>query len=803
MLNSLRRDSLYTFRTLVRSPGFAIVSIVALALGIGANTAIFTVVNSVLLRPLRFWKSSQLVVVRERNLKAGFPQFSLSPGNYLDFRDHNRTFSGIAAFGGASMNFSSGGEPERLPGTRVTNEFFRVLGASPILGRTFTGPEGQQGNDRVVILSYGFWQRQFAGRRDVLGQTVNFNLNPYTVVGVMPRDFQFPARAQFWIPLTMNLQNWQQRGGHYLGGIGRLREGVGIDAAHSDLNHIAARAEQDYPASNAGWDTVLQSLQEASVGKIRPAIVTLAAAVGLVLLIACVNLANLLLSRSVARRREIGIRTALGAGRGTVIRQLLTESLILSGIGAAAGLALAWFGTRLLVRLTPDILPRASEIAVDARVLAFTAAVAILTGVLFGIAPSIQMARTEVNSALREGARGNAIGFRRNRMRSVLVIGEVALAIVLLSGSGLLIRSFYRLQGVDLGFDPHDVLTFHTNLPPARYKEPSQIVGFYDRALQGIRALPGVTAAGAGQIFPLAGDDYLLSFTQIGKPPVAAGNEPSAAYYAVTPGYFEALHIPLKAGRVFDAHDTASAPTVAVISESMARQYYRGENPIGQHLQMGNGIGPSVIVGIVGDVRDQELESFGRPAVYYAATQDQFSSMYFGVRTAGDPGALVASIRKTVHALDKELPLDAMGTVEGLVSSSLAQRRFSMLLMATFACLAMILAVVGIYGVMAYSVNQATQEIGIRIALGAGNADVLRIVLSYGGILTTAGLTIGVAASLGAGRLLASQLYQVKSFDLLTLAAVGSAVLAIGLTACLVPAWRAMRVDPVVALRNE
>jgi putative ABC transport system permease protein len=803
MLSSLRRDSHYALRALVRSPGFAAISIVALALGIGANTAIFTVVNSVLLQPLHFDKPSQLVIVRERNLKAGFPQFALSPGNYLDFRDHNRTFSGIAAFGGASMNCSSTGEPERLRGTKVTNDFFQVLGVSPMLGRTFTAQEAQQGSDQVVILSYGFWQRQFAGRRDVLGQSLKLNLNLYTIVGVMPRDFQFPARSEFWIPLTMNLQNWQQRGGHYLGGIGRLRQGASIEGAHTDLNNVAALAEKNYPNSNAGWDTYLQSLQEAVVGKVRPAIVTLAAAVGFVLLIACVNLANLLLSRSVARRREIGIRSALGAGRGTLIRQLLTESVILSALGAAVGLALAWIGTRLLVTLTPDILPRASEIGVDSSVLAFTAAIAVLTGILFGIAPSIQMARTSVNSALREGGRGNAIGFRRNRMRSVLVVGEVALAIILLSGAGLLIRSFYQLQGVGLGFDPHDMLTFRTNLPFARYKEPAQTIGFYDRALDRIRALPGVTAAGAGQIFPLAGDDYILSFTQIGKPPVPVGNQPSAAYYAVTAGYFEALRIPLKAGRVFDAHDTASAPIVSVISESMARQFYRGENPIGQHLQVGNGTKPSEIVGIVGDVRDQELESVGRPAVYYPATQDPFGSMYFGVRIAGDPGALITPIRAAIHALDSELPLDAVGTVDGLVSKSLAQRRFSMLLMAIFASLAMILAMVGIYGVMAYSVTQATQEIGIRMALGARHADVLGIVLSYGAVLTLTGLAIGVSASLAAGRLLTSQLYAIKPFDPITLAAVGSVVLAVGLTACLVPAFRAMRVDPVIALRNE
>ncbi|HWC95114.1 MAG TPA: ABC transporter permease [Candidatus Sulfopaludibacter sp.] len=804
MLNSLRRDVLYGVRTLARNPSFACVSILALALGIGANTAVFTVVNSVLLQPLHFYKPDQLTMVRDRNLKAGFPQFSLSPGNYLDYRDHNHTFSGIAAFGGASMNFSGSAEPERLRGSRVTNEFFQVLGASPVLGRTFTPQESQLGSQFVIILSHALWERTFAGSRDALGKKLNLNDNLYTVVGVMPRDFQFPARTEFWIPLAMNLQNWQQRGGHYLSGIGRLRDGVAMETAHADLNQIAARAEKENPQSNAGWDTTLQSLQEASVGKVRPAMVTLTAAVGFVLLIACVNLANLLLSRSAARRREIGIRNALGAGRARLVRQLLTESSLLSILGAAVGLGLAYAGTRLLVTLTPDILPRAAEIGMDVRVLLFTAAIAVFTGVLFGLAPAIQMARTDVNSALREGGRGNAMGFRRNRLRSVLVIGEVALALVLLSGAGLLMRSFYRLQGVDPGFDTHNVLTFRTNLPAARYAKPEQTVGFYDRALQRLRELPGVTAAGAGQIFPLAGDDYILSFEQVGKPPLPPGNQPSAAYYSVTDGFFEALRIPMKTGRPFNAHDTASSQPVAIISEQMARQFYHGENPIGQHLKVGNGSDkPAEIVGIAGDIRDQELESFGRPAIYYPATQDPFGSMYFGVRTAGDPAALITAVRAAIRGLDAELPLDAVGTVDGSVSKSLSQRRFSMLLMAIFASLALILAVIGIYGVMAYSVTQATQEIGIRMALGAGRAEVLRIVLGYAGLLLAVGLGLGLAAAAGAGRLLAAQLFEVKPFDALTFAAVAAALVLTGLTACLVPAFRAMRVDPLIALRNE
>jgi putative ABC transport system permease protein len=582
-----------------------------------------------------------------------------------------------------------------------------------------------------------------------------------------------------------------------------LKDGVTLAAAQADLNTIAARAEKQFPNSNSGWDTTLKGLQESAVGRIRPAILTLSGAVGFVLLIACVNMANLLLSRSAARRREIGIRNALGAGRGRLVRQLLTESVLLAVIGAAFGLALAWASTRLLVHLSPNILPRARDIAVDPRVLGFTAAVALFTGILFGLAPALLMAKSDLASALRDGGRGNAIGFRRNRLRSMLVVGEVALSLVLLSGAGLLMRSFYHLQSVDPGFDPHGVLTFRTNLPEAQYKSDASQVAFYRDALNRLRSLPGVTAAGAAQIFPLGESDYILTFEQLGKPPAAVGNEPSAAYYASTPGYFASLRIPIKAGRDFTDHDDAANAPVAIISETMARQFYRNENPLGQRIRMGNGSKPAEIIGIAGDVRDEELESKGRAAVYQPAAQVAFTDMYFAVRTERDPAALIADVRTAIRGIDPELPLDAVGTVEALVESSLGQRRFAMLLMAIFAGLALALAMIGIYGVISYSVTQATQEIGIRMALGAKRSDVLRIVFGYAGGLLAAGLACGVAAAFGAGRLLVSQLFEVRPSDPLTYAAVAVVLLATGLAASAVPAWRAMRVDPLVALRNE
>jgi putative ABC transport system permease protein len=803
MVQSLLRDCRYAVRNLWRNPGFTVVSVLALALGIGANSAVYTVVNSVLLQPLRFKDSHQLVVVRERNLKAGFPQFSLSPGNYLGYRDQNRSFVGFAAYTGSGLNLSSGAEPERLTGSRVTGNFFDVLGRAPALGRTFSTEEMQLGTHRVAILSHALWQRRFGGGADALGRKLKLNEEIYTVIGVMPADFRFPARAEIWTPLAMNEQNWRQRGGHYLQGVARLRPGVTIPSAQSDLNAIAAQAERQFPDTNSGWDTTLQDLQDSAVGRIRPAMLTLTAAVGFVLLIACVNIANLLLSRSAARRREIGIRASLGAGQWRLIRQLLTESVLLSGCGAAVGLGLAWAGVRALATVSPTILPRAAEVAMDWRALAFTAAVAALTGILFGIAPALHMVRTDLMAALREGARGNAIGFRRNRLRSVLVTAEVALALVLLCGAGLLMRSFYRLQSVDTGFDPRDVLTFRTNLPGAKYKTDEQLAAFYRRALEQLRALPGVSAAGGGQIFPLAGSDYILEFEQVGKPPKPVADRPSAAYYAITPGYFAALRIPLKSGRDFNEHDDATGAPVAILSESMARQFYPNENPLGQRVRMSNGSKPAEIVGIVGDVRDQELESKGRVAVYEPAAQVPFNGMYFGIRTAGDPSSLISAVRGVFRELDSELPLDAIGTVDALVASSLGQRRFAMLLMAIFAGIALALAMIGIYGVISYSVTQATQEIGIRMALGAKPRDVLRMVFGYAGALLGAGLAIGLGGALAAGRLIASQLFDVRATDPVTYAAVAGALLLTGVVASTVPALRATRVDPLVALREE
>lgn len=803
MFASLLRDLRYALRALSRDKGFTCISVLVLALGIGANSAIFTLVNSVLLQPIRLHKPEQLIWVNERNLKAGLPVFSLSPGNYLDFRDHNHFFSGFTAFQGQGFNISGTSEPERLNGTRVTSEFFDVLGVKPLLGRTFTAQEMQLGPNHVAILSYGFWQRTFGGKPGALGQNLKLNAENYTVIGVLPSDFHFLDATQIWTPLAFDQSEWQQRGGHYLAGIARLKEHATLEAAQKDLNAIAAQAEQQFPASNSGWDTTIKTVQELMVGGFRQLMLILTAVVGAVLLIACANLANLLLSRASARRREMGIRSALGAGRSRLVRQLLTESVLLAGIGAAFGLALAWAAIRLLVSVAPDILPRTDEIALDWRVVGFTAAIAVVTGILFGLAPGMDLAKTNPASAVREGGRGTSIGFRRNRLRSALVIGEVALALILLSTAGLLLRSFFRERAIDPGFDPHRVLTFKTELPEAKYKTNAQQAAFYRLALDRLRALPGVSAAGAAQIFPLSGSDYVLEFTQIGKPPVPVGHEPNAAYYVATPGYLAALRIPIKSGRDFNDHDDAAAAPVAIISESMARKFYAGENPLGQRIKMGNGSKPAEIIGVVGDVHDQELQSNGQAAVYEPAAQVPFADMYFAVRSERDPAASIPAVRATMRELDSGLPLDAVGIVDALVEKSLAVDRFATLLLGIFAGLALTLAMAGIYGVLSYAVTQATQEIGIRMALGAHRGDVLRLVLGYAGILLAIGFAIGLAAALGLSRLLASDLYGVKAEDPITYGAVALLLVATGLLACAVPALRAMSVSPAIALRQE
>ena len=804
MLSSIGQDLRYAIRTFVRTPGFTIVAVTATALGIGANTAMFTIVNTVLLRPLPYPAPEQLMVLTERNLSLGFPRFSFSPANFLDYQARNHTFAGISALRRESMSYTGSGDPELVPSVAVSSVFFDVMRVAPAYGRGFSDQDANPGSARIVVISHGFWQKRFGGNKGVLNQNIRLDNEQRTIVGIMPPRFEFPPATQIWMPAQWDAEESGVRGGHYVGAIGRVKPGVTVQQATADLNSIAAQLQQQYKATNTGWDTTVTTLQEQAVGKIRPAILTLLAAVGFVLLIACANLANLLLSRSSVRRREMSVRGALGAGKGRLIRQLITESLALAIAGGVVGLSLGYFGIQAFLRSNPDVIPRSKDLGLDWHVLAFTLFATLVTGALFGLAPALHLARFDLNSGLREGGRGASVGFRRNKLRSVFVIAEIALSMVLLAGAGLLMKSFYTLTNVDPGFDATNLVTMRANLSDTSYHEPQKQVAFYSAVLAKVRALPGVQAAGATLTFPLAGGNNFLAFNLPTHPPKPVGQADSAAFYAITPGYLEAMRIPLKAGRYFTDNDREGSQKVAIVTERWAQRYMPGENALGKPIIIGGGNGPPAeIVGIVGDIHDAGLEADSRPAMYQPAFQTRWGTLVLAVRTAQSPTTIVKPVQSAIRDVDPEVPIDQIATAEDVVIKSLAQPRLAMVLMATFAALALVLATVGIYGVMSYTVAQATPEIGVRMALGAQSGDVLRLVLQYGGAVALAGLVIGVPVALGLSRLLSSQLFGIAPHDPATFASVAAVLAAVSMAACLVPAIRAMRVDPNVALRYE
>ena len=798
------QDLGYATRMLRRTPGFTAVALLALALGIGANTAVFTVVNAVFLQPLKFDHSEQLAVMRSRNPTMGLRELPLSPPDFLDYRAQNQVFSHMSVVRAEPFSYVGESEAQRLRGALVSTDFFDLMGARPALGRGFLTEEDQPGRNQVVVLSDGLWQREFGGRPDILGRSIQLGGKPYIVVGVASRDFNFPRRTELWSPFAFGPQELRSRALRYVGVVGRLKPDVSMDQAREEMNTIAARLEKQYPAEDKGWGALLRGLQEDMVGSVRPAMLTLLAAAGFVLLIACANLANLLLARSGVRQREISVRAALGAGNGRLIRQLLTESVLLSMAGAGLGLWLADAGTRLVARTGANILPRAGDIAMNGRVLGFTVAIAVLTGLLFGLAPALKLARRDIHSGLREAGGGAYAGFRRNRLRSALVIVEVALSLALLTGAGLLMRSFYQLQSVDPGFQPQNLLAIRVALPEIRYSRPEQRLAFFERVLERIRSLPGVQAAGATTDFPLDTGSTLAYLFVPGQPPKPHGHEDTATSHFVTPGYFESMKIQLKTGRFFDERDGPDSQRVSIISDALAKQFFRSENPIGKLIVFGGPQGkPSTIVGVASDVRQESLTTGANPAFYQPLSQVPATPQYVAIRAVQDPALLIPPVRGAIREMDRQVPVDVAGTAEEIVASSLAQPRLAMLLMAAFAGLALALALIGIYGVMSYAVAQARREIGIRMALGAQRGDVLRLVFRYGAVVLTAGLATGAPAAVATGRLLASQLYEVKPADPLTFGAVVALTLGVGLIACLVPACRAMRVDPVETLRHE
>jgi putative ABC transport system permease protein len=800
MLNDFR----YALRQLIKAPSFTIVAILTLALGIGACTAIFSVVNVVLLQPLDYSQPDRIVNIRETDLPK-FPEFSVAPPNYIDWEKQAKSYEYLAAYGGARINLTGDGEPQQLLGVKATGHYFDVFGIKPAVGRFLLPEEDAPGKNHVVVLSYGFWQRVFGGAHDVAGRAVQLNGEPYTIVGVAPFGFGLTGKIDAWLPMAFKPDETANdaRGGHYINVVGRLKPGVTVTQARAELEVIASQLAKQYPDSNKGWGILMMPIQDYTVRDVKPVLYTLLGAVGCVLLIACANLANLLLARATARSREISIRAALGAGRGRLIRQLLTESVVLAVCGGVAGVILARWGLDALLALAPTSLPRISEIHLNFGVLLFSLALSVVTGLLFGIAPALLAVRADVNEALKQGTRGSTEGGARGRLRSALVVIEVTFALVLLGGAGLLARSFMQLTHVDPGFVPENATLLRLSLPQKKYPEKDQQIAFANALLERVKNLPGVQATGITHSMPLAGD-YVLTFNIEGRPAIAPSDLPSTNYYAVTPDYFRAMGIRLVRGRGFTPQDDARAPHVAVINETMARQFFPNEDPIGKRINIQNG--PDTwreIVGIVGDIKQYGLDKATSLQSYEPFAQAPFNSLNIVIRTTGSPAALLSALRAEVYAVDKDQPVGTIRPLEEIVADSIARQRFAMTLLTVFSAVALVIAAVGIYGVMAYNVVQRTGEFGIRMALGAQQGDVLRLVLTQGGKLIGLGLGIGLLATLGASRAMGSMLFNTSAYDPLTLASITVLLAVVALVACFFPANRATKVNPIEALRVD
>ncbi len=817
----LMQDVGYGLRMLGKNPGFAAVAVIALALGIGANTAIFSVVNGVLLRPLPYHDPDRLMRLSETS--PDFGTMSVACPNFLDWRDQNRSFEKLASVRWEDYDITGSGQPEHLSGKMVSSDFFRVLGINPVLGRDFDPHSDRLGTAPVVLISGGLWSRRFGSAPEVLGKQILLNGQGYTIAGVIPADFQFEGTADVYTLLEqwndILARSREMHPGMYV--IGRLRPGVTRTQAQSDMNGIAARLAEAYPKSNSKHGIKVVPLTGVIVGNVRPTLLVLLGAVGFVLLIACANVANLLLARFTSRQKEIAIRSALGAGRGRVVRQLLTESIILALAGGVAGLAIARWGTMAVVAAVPGGLPRMENIQVDGWVLAFTIGVSLLTGVAFGLAPALHVSLTDLHETLKEGSRGSSAG--QGRLRNLLVVSEVAAALVLLAGAGLMLRSIWSLGAINPGFDPAHVLTFSIGFSPANSNSSERILQTFDQTLNRVQSVAGVKSAAVSSLIPLSGSDNEIPYYVSGRPrPTSQGDMSWALMYATSPSYLKAMDIPLLRGRYIEARDMRRGSHIVVIDDVMARTVFPHEDPIGRSIivaDLSGDLGPEIttpmqIVGVVGHVNHWGLDSDAgarvRSEIYLPMSQipDQFmkatsAGSVFVVRTGTDPLSTVPAVRSAVLESGNDQPVYGVRTMEQIVSASIADRRFSMLLLGTFAGLALLLAAVGIYGVISYTVAQRTREIGIRMALGAGQADVLKIVAGQGMIPVLSGLGIGLAASLALTRLMSGMLYGVDAGDPLTYVAVALVLAAVALLATVIPARRAMKVAPVVALRYE
>ncbi|MBA3830547.1 MAG: ABC transporter permease [Chthoniobacterales bacterium] len=803
-------DFKYAFRMLLKSPGFTIVAVLTLALGIGVNSAIFSVIDTVLLRPLSFPKPDQLVMIWGTDVNQPDSQETDSYPDFYDYRAQSQSFSGMAAFTGAGTVLNGFGEAQELRGVAVSGDFFEVMGVQPAFGRGFTAKEAKLGQPNVVVIGYGLWQRAFGKDPKIIGQQINLSGRSATLLGVMPPGWKFPVEAEtseFISPLEpLVASQVPDRGSHFLRLIGRLKPGVIAQQATAEMKPIAARLAAQYPDTNTGRDVLVRPLLDDIVGDVRPALFVLLGAVALVLLIACANVANLLLARAAARSREIGIRTALGASRLRIVRQLLAESFLLALLGGTGGLLLAWWGVDLLSAFGPRNVPRLNEVHIDLAICAFTFGLAVLSTIIFGLIPALQVARASVNESLQQGAKGSTGGLHGTRVRAFLVVSQVSLSLLLLTGAGLLIKSFFNLRATDPGFEPTRLLVLDQSIPRTKYPEPEAQRRFYQQLLPKLAALPGVVAVGGANPLPFSGNDNASSFRLASQPERGPGTHPDASNLVVVPGYFRSMKIPLRAGRVFDEHDNETGRQVAIVNEAFVRRFLSSTNPIGERIlrDKEGGADALEIIGVVGNAKQTDLKAEVAPEFYQPFAQAPGRRLWLTFRTETENLAgLGSAIRKVIREQDPDVFVGNLDAMTFLLGENLAQPKFNMMLLAIFAGVALILAAIGIYGVIAYSVAQRTREIGIRMALGAQRADMLTMILRQSLSVVAIGLTIGLVAALAATRLLASLLYGVGANDLLTYVAVIFLLGGAALLASYIPARRAMKVDPMVALRYE
>jgi putative ABC transport system permease protein len=808
-MDTLWNDIRHGVRGFLKQPGFTAVVVLTLALGIGSNTTIFSAVDALLLHPFSFPNQDRLVVVWDQNRTSGFARGSVAPGNFTDWRDQNQVAEQLVAIEQKSFDVSDGSHPERFAGYGVTQGFFDALGVKAARGRTLLPEDSEPGREQVVVLKHSFWQQHLAGDPEIVGKTITLNRKQFNVVGVMPADFNYPYNGgEMWTPLVFDRDEQKNRGSRYLRVIGLLKPGVSVAQAQADIGSIAQRAQQQFPETNSGRDANVETLTDDAVRGARTGVPIAMGAVVFVLLIACANVANLLLVRAASRQRETAVRLALGASRLRLLRQALTESALLGLLGGALGLLISIWAIAALARGIPEgfsrFIPGWGRLGINLTVLAFTFGLSMLAGMVAGLAPVWHSTRTNLNEALKAGGRSDAAMNGQNRLKSVLIVSEVALSLVLLIGAGLMVRSFVEMMRADLGIKPENVLALQISLPRESYEDNSKKIAFYDQLLARVGVLPGVVKAGAINIVPFSSNYQSSNFQIIGRPPFAKGQEPDAEVRVTTPDYFEAIGTGLRRGRLFNFQDDANATRVVLINEAFAKKFLPGEEPIGQRLNFGGGEKETQeIIGIVADVKNDDLDEAVEPIAYSPYAQHPWSNISLIIRGTQEPTRLASAVRSEVQALDPNLPVSNITPLDQMIYERTSPKRLMTYILAVFALIALLLASIGVYGVMSYAVTQRTQEIGVRMALGAQALDVLKLVVKHGMTMALVGVAIGLAGAYALTRLLANLLFKVTPTDLATFAVVTIALIVVALVACYIPARRATKVDPLVALRYE